>query len=206
MFFIPFISLSVSSAPTENFTKAVYDYSITLLDEVMKNNNALVEEEDGERFTNIYITTFLQSAKSIYTAKRHSKTLAEALPILKDKVNICDLIIITGVKIFYPKLYEVIKSKGAILSSPLSQEKYDEYNQQIQELRVKLEPIIEWYDEQSDNGNSIREMLILLFPRLNVAYRNMLQTNEDYLHCVEKGRICSDKHFDFYFSVQYVTL
>lgn len=206
MFFIPFISLSVGTTTTENYGKVLYNYAIALLDEVMKNNDAFVEGEDGERFTSIYVRTFLQSAKSIYTAKRHANTLAEALPVLKDKVNICDLITITGIKIFYPKLYEVIKPHSDILAGPLSQETYDQCKQQVQELRVKLDAIIDWYNEQSDNGNAIREMLILLFPRLNLAYRGIAQTNEHYLYCEEKKRICSDKHFELYFSIQYVTL
>lgn len=206
MFFIPFISLSVGTTSTENYGKVLYNYAIALLDEVMKNNDAFVEGEDGERFTSIYIRTFLQSAKSIYTAKRHANTLAEALPVLKDQVNICDLITITGIKIFYPKLYEVIKTQGLVLAGPLSQTTYDQCKQQLLELRVKLDAIIDWYNEQSDNGNSIREMLILLFPRLDLAYRDIPQTSEHYLYCVEKKRICSDEHFKLYFSIQYVTL
>ncbi len=206
MFFIPFIGISFGTTSSENHGKIIYNYAIALLDEVMKDNNAFVDEEDRERFTSIYIRTFLQSAKSIYTAKRHSKTLAEALPLLKDKVNICDLITITGIKIFYPKLYEAIKINGIVLAGPLSPETYDNCKQHLHELRVKLDAIIDWYDEESDNGNSIREMLILLFPRLNAAYRNMLQTNENYLYCEEKSRICSGKHFEHYFSIQYMTL
>jgi predicted KAP-like P-loop ATPase len=204
MIFIPFIRFS--DAPTENFEKVVYNYAITLLDEVMKNHDAFVEQEDSALFTDIYVETFLQSAISIYTAKRHAKTLAEALPVLKDKVNICDLVIITGIKIFYPKLYEIIKINGSVLSGLLLSDDHEESKKQLLELRCQLEPVISWYDEKSDNGNSIRGMLILLFPRLNVAYRNTPQTEEDYLHCVQRGRICSDKHFALYFSIQYVTL
>ncbi|MBS1780271.1 MAG: hypothetical protein JST70_13145 [Bacteroidetes bacterium] len=206
MFFIPFIRFSAGSAPTENYGKVIYNYAITLLDDEMKKNDAYVEEEDRERFTLIYVKTFLQSAKSIYTAKRHANTLAEALPILKDKVNICDLIVITGIKIFYPKLYAVIKTSGSILAGSISPEADDKCKQQVQELRVKLDTIVDWYNEQSDNGIAIRGMLILLFPRLNIAYRNIAQTNEHYLYCVEKRRICSEKHFELYFSIQYMTL
>lgn len=205
MFIIPFIGFSVGTSPDENYEKTLYNYSILLLDEVMKNNSSFVEEEDRERFTYIYVNTFLQSAKSFYTAKRHANTLAEAVPILKDKVNMCDLVTITGIKIFYPHLYEVVKTSVNILAGPLPQEAYNDYIQQVQELRAKLDAIINWYDDESNNGHLIREMLILLFPRLNATYRNILQTDEDYLHCEEKRRICSDKHFGLYFSIQYVT-
>lgn len=206
MIFIPFIGFSFNTTSSENPGKVLYEYSIALLDEVMKKNGAFVEEEDSERFTSIYVRTFLQSAKSIYGAKRHANTLAEALPVLKDKINTCDLITITGIKIFYPKLYEVIKANGAVLAGPIPEASYHVCKQEIQELRVKLDAIIDWYDEQSDNGNAIREMLILLFPGLNAAYRDMRQTDENYLHCLERRRICSEQHFGLYFSIQYMTL
>jgi len=206
MFFIPFIRLSISSAPTENFEKVVYDYAILLLNEVMKESDAFVAEEDRERFVSIYTNTFQQSAKSIYTAKRHSKTLAESLPVLKDKVNICDLIIITGIKIFYPKLYKLIETEGPILVGPIPPSaEYTSRKQHIHELAIKLDTVINWYDEQSDNGGYIRGMLILLFPHLNIVYRDIQQTNEQYLECLEKKRICSDEHFKLYFSVKYET-
>lgn len=119
MFFIPFIRFPLGTTSPADAAKTLYNYAIALLDDVMKKNNAFVEQEDAERFTSIYSKTFLQSAKSIYTAKRHANTLAEALPVLKDKVNICDLITITGIKIFYPKLYELIKTNGVILAGPI---------------------------------------------------------------------------------------
>ncbi|MBS1687166.1 MAG: hypothetical protein JSS96_00465 [Bacteroidetes bacterium] len=206
MFFIPFIRFSVGTTSPANAGKVLYNYAIALLDEAMKNNSAFVEEEDSKRFTSIYTKTFLQSARSIYTAKRHAKTLAEALPILKDKVNICDLITITGIKIFYPKLYDCIKTNGTILAGSLPQATYDQCKQQIHGLGLKLDAIIKEYNEASDNGNFIRGMLILLFPRLNLSYKNISQTDEDYLICVEKRRICSAGHFDLYFSIQYKTL
>ena len=206
MFLIPFIRLSVGTTSPANAAKTLYNYAIALLDEVMKKNNAFVEQEDGERFTSIYSKTFLQSAKSIYTAKRHANTLAEALPILKNKVNISDLITITGIKIFYPKLYELIKTNGGVLAGPIPHATYDQCKQELQALRKKLEAAIKGYDDESNNGNFIRGMLALLFPRLDVIYRDIQQTDEDYLRCVEKGRICSAEHFDLYFSIQYMTL
>lgn len=202
MFFIPFIRFSYT---TENFGKAISDYATVLLNEVMNKNDAFVAEEDGERFTSIYINTFQKSAGSIYTAKRHANTLAEALPVLKDKINICDLIIITGIKVFYPKLYQLIQTAGPLLTGSASPSAYDEHKRHIQELAAKLDAIIKWYDEQSGNGRYIRGMLILLFPNLNVAYKNIQQTNEQYLDCVGKRRICSAEHFALYFSVQYET-
>ncbi|MGN6569093.1 MAG: hypothetical protein ACTHJ0_14125 [Flavipsychrobacter sp.] len=206
MFLIPFIRLSVGATSPANAAKTLYNYAIALLDEVMKKNNAFVEQEDGERFTSIYSKTFLQSAKSIYTAKRHANTLAEALPVLKDKVNICDLITITGIKIFYPKLYELIKTNGIILAGPIPHGTYDQWKQELQALRIKLDAAIKGYDDEGNNGNFIRGMLALLFPRLNVVYRDIQQTDEEYLLCVEKGRICSANHFDLYFSIAYNTL
>lgn len=206
MFFIPFIRLSVGTASPANAAKTLYNYAIALLDEVMKKNDAFVEQEDSERFTSIYSKTFLQSAKSIYTAKRHANTLAEALPVLKDKVNICDLITITGIKIFYPKLYELIKTNGVILAGPIPHGTYEQWKQELQALRIKLDAAINGYDDEGNNGNFIRGMLALLFPRLNVVYRDIQQTDEEYLLCVEKGRICSADHFDLYFSIQYQTL
>lgn len=203
MFFIPFIRFSYGSA--SDSSKTIYNYAITLLDEVMKNNNAFVAEEDGERFTSIYTKTFLQSSGSIYTAKRHARTLAEALPVLKDKVNICDLITITGIRIFYPKIYALIESNGNVLAGLITYAAQDEYIPQILDLAEKLDAIINEYDEQSNNGNYIRGMLILLFPKLSVAYKKTSQTIEHYQQCVEKGRICSAQHFELYFSVKYVT-
>lgn len=42
-------------------------------------------------------------------AKRYQNALIFALPILEDEVNIVDLMLIEGVRVFYPKMYDLIK-------------------------------------------------------------------------------------------------
>lgn len=121
-------------------------------------------------------------------------------------MNNCDLITTTGIKIFYPKLYELIKPNGAVLSGIISPESHEGCKRDLQELAIKLDAVIKMHNDAGGNGAFIRGMLVLLFPRLNVVYNNMLQTEEHYQNCIEKKRICSAEHFELYFSIQYKTL
>lgn len=68
-------------------------------------------QDEADRCAPIFDRSFGRKLSSPRVVKRYINMLNFALPILKGEVNVLDLILIEGVRAFYPKLYGVIRSE-----------------------------------------------------------------------------------------------
>jgi predicted KAP-like P-loop ATPase len=71
-------------------------------------------KSQAECFVSAFDRAFLVRLSSPRAAKRYINALTFALPILKGEVDMLDLMLIEGIRAFYPKLYEVIRSEPEI--------------------------------------------------------------------------------------------
>ena len=154
-----------------------------------------IKEEDYSMFCWQFESGIQIRLKTPRMAKRYQNSLVFALPILKDEVNIIDLMLIEGIRIFYPKMYTVIKNNAEIFinSKSLFQKDLKETPDIIKNVLIDLS-----IQEQE----SLKHLLSYLFPRA----QNLLQCQsasypiEDYLLLARKRRISSPHYFNRYFS------
>lgn len=128
-------------------------------------------------------------------AKRYQNALIFALPILENEVNIVDLMLIEGVRVFYPKIYDLIKDNAAVfLNSNLLLE--EELKKSFEKINTEIESLP--FQEQ----DSIRDLITFLFPRsqrfLSTLYSSYPDYNQEVLS--RKKRIASLHYFYRYFS------
>jgi predicted KAP-like P-loop ATPase len=139
--------------------------------------------------------------------KRYANVLTFSLPILKGEVNSIDLMLLEGVRVFYPDMYSVIRDNrdiflGTFLNLMYMNNTGDE--QQIKQLG--LEKLKQGYSGlTSDEVNALQEVLIFLFPRLGWAFVSrgigFSHYGREWDKTWEEGqRICSPVYFNRYFT------
>jgi predicted KAP-like P-loop ATPase len=118
--------------------------------------------------------------------------------LLKDDVNVIDLIAITAIQVFLPGLYSEINEHKAIF---LEGYKDSSHGQDKKQYLVKtLDEII----EKNARGypiEKIKNLLVELFPKLNSIYGNLFHGNTSDLKWRKDGRICSENNFDIFFQL-----
>ncbi len=127
-------------------------------------------------------------------AKVYVNALAFALPLLKGEVHPVDLMLIEGVRVFYPKLYAGIRdNQDLFLKDSAGNPQLDQVRRQ--ELAAVVGRGLEGRPER--DVSRIRDRLLdVLFPRIsNMGYDHQW----DGLWAREQ-RICSEQYFKRYFS------
>lgn len=129
--------------------------------------------------------------------KMYSNTLMFALPILWDKVNTVDLMLLEGIKVLLPELYSLIYENPSLF---LEDTKYGMvFKQSEKENRKKLiEDALESIGEEKKE--KLKDLLLFLFPKLNCLYKNISFSVESEVKWSENKRICSLNYFTRYFT------
>lgn len=158
----------------------------------------LTEEQNQEFFGNHFINCLEIRLQTPRIAKKYGNVLFFSLPLLKGEVNPVDLMLIEGMRIFYPKLYEAVRNNPRFFLGL--------YTNTDGEAEEKINEIIKKGLEGLDSveRQSAENLLEVLFPRYNT--RNVNDVNlggygsewEEGL--AEEQRIASRQYFYRYFS------
>lgn len=168
----------------------------------IKNNALTVAEikltdEQYRTFRHYYFSAFDEQLCTPRRAKLYDNALLFSLPLLKGDVNPVDLMLIEGVRIFYPSLYETIRNHKSFFAGIF----YENSNIHNDPEKEKVKNIINTTLnlQQNINKENIIELLKQLFPKLNQLHSKM-QYNSDHLSKWDKAqRICSPNYFSKYF-------
>jgi predicted KAP-like P-loop ATPase len=132
---------------------------------------------------------------------RYANTLAFALPLLKDEVNPSDLMLVEGIRVFYPTLYQLIKNNRSVfLGTLLDAEFYDKEAKSRTEndCREIIEDVLKPYTREQQN--SARNLLLTLFPRLaSILSTAGFYSDQDKEQWVKEKRIATKEYFERYF-------
>ncbi|MET6995892.1 P-loop NTPase fold protein [Chitinophaga defluvii] len=178
--------------------KALYKYTADLLNSVMTDAGIELNKEEVNDFIEAFNTAFLPFMDNPRMAIRYANTLAFSLPLLNGEVNTGNLIIIEGIKIFYPELYDFIRSNAYLFTQRTGNREYDHEQPEKEQVRNKLSSAIDIYT--MDKRTAIIEILQQLFPQLKAVYDNTSFPDSAYTRWKKERKICSAKYFDRYFS------
>jgi predicted KAP-like P-loop ATPase len=124
-------------------------------------------------------------------AQLYTNALLFALPILKGEVDVVDQMLIEGIRVLCPRLYETIRANpDAFLRSATATTETRQPD--------RAGPLIDeaTSSETADQKNSVRDLLEYLFPRLE----NAMYGAEWEIKWAKEQRICSSKYFFRYFT------
>jgi hypothetical protein len=179
--------------------QALYKYTIGLLNKALDNVSIELSKEESKNFVEIFNMAFLPFMDNPRLGIRYANTFSFSLPLLKGEVNIGDLIVIEGLKVFYPELYDFIRHNSYLFSKRTdSVHDYRASQEQQKEIKDKIGTSINIYN--ADKQKAIIEMLQELFPQLKATYSNTTFPDSAYTRWAKERKICSSKYFDRYFS------
>lgn len=167
------------------------------IDDALKNAELELIEEDIRRFVKCFSEGLAIQLKTPRVAQRYGNAIAFSVPLLKGEVNIVDLLLIEGVKILYPKLYNSIKEKpsyflGEILDQGANFEQVKKLINDFIEKNIS--------DLSQEAQLYAKNLLKELFPRLTGVLGNIHHGSDWQEKWTQEKRIASLRYFKRYFA------
>jgi predicted KAP-like P-loop ATPase len=99
-------------------TSSLRAFCFRILETVLRDASIALGDDAVRQLVMAFDAGLLPRLKTPRMAGRYGNILSFALPILKDEVNTVDLILIEGIRIFHPRLYDCIRDNpGVFLGS-----------------------------------------------------------------------------------------
>jgi hypothetical protein len=108
------IQVPLSLPPASRHARRVL--AIEGLDAALALANYKLSEDEARRLGEIFDKGFMNRMTTPRVAKRFGNALTFALPILVGETDVVDLILIEGIRIFYPELYSAIRENADAFS------------------------------------------------------------------------------------------
>jgi predicted KAP-like P-loop ATPase len=166
------------------------------LEKTLKMSDLELSKSDIRRFSKCFSEGLAVQLKTPRVAQRYTNAITFSVPFLKGEVDIVDLLLIEGVKIFYPKLYDIIRDKQSYFLGELLDQGGD--FSLIKQTTVEL---IErsLADFSPESRFCAKNLLKELFPRLTGVLGNIHHGSDWQTKWTQEKRIASYKYFRRYF-------
>ena len=164
------------------------------VDAVVTQSGITLSQEHLDAFVRHFVDGLEPQLRTPRHAKLYVNALTFALPLLKDEAHPVDLMLIEGIRIFYPKLYTAIRDNPEYFL-----ERGGNGYQQHEAHRQRVAAIIDEALEGGgipDKGQVRSRLLEVLFPRLS----NMAYGHEWDNRWAREQRICSGEYFKRFFT------
>jgi hypothetical protein len=170
------------------------------LDQIQKTLNDLkiqLLSSVSNSFMGKFESALVPGLKNPRMAVRFANAVSFAIPLLLGEVNLGDLMIVEGIKVFYPELYYFIRANPDIFLTlysapnpiePLAKDK----------ATKAIDGQLKIYGENL--ATNIKIMLCSLFPQLDELYNNYHFGNAIIEGWVRNMNICSSFYFQRFFS------
>lgn len=172
-------------------------YCFSGVNEALSQADIVLGEENAQLFVRNFTYGLETRLNTPRQAKLYSNILTFSLPILKGEVNNVDLMLIEGVRVFYPRLYDVIRRNTTLFLSEIR-----DYGLRTEEKKEKVKELISTSLEgfRTEDIKSAHELLTYLFPRLEGVYGNTHYGSDWDKSWAKAKRICSSSYVARYFS------
>lgn len=138
------------------------------LEKILIENKIVIDESNKTRFDQVFASTLLFKMDSPRKVIRYCNALQFSLPLMNREVNFVDLVLLEGIKIFYPQHYVLIKeSQRFILRDHTKNWDKEDVEVFKQEYDTACSGLT-----KKDN-EIIKSILIDLFPTLKGYWLNM---------------------------------
>jgi hypothetical protein len=162
------------------------DYAFEQINEALRISRVDLSRQDAAEFSRNFVVGLAPRLTTPRMAKRYGNSLQFSLGILQGEIRTSDLMMIEGIRTFYPQFYLAIRDNKDLV---LKRERDDKFN--ILEFIRKNNPSL-LKDEETGLGDALQS----LFPRTKTS---IYPSDWDIQWSREK-RICSSEYFDRYFS------
>ncbi len=181
--------------------EALKNFCFKQVENAIETNKIEFTQEDASSFGRALVSFILPKLETPRMAIRYGNTLAFAMPLLFKEANIVDVMLIEAIKVFYPKLYDFIRLnpdyfiRGYNSIHSRGEVKDEDRKKKLKEEIVSLS---KYYYNESDE--TIKKLLIEMFPILKEVYNNYVHNVNSYNNWHHERRIGSPQYFHRYFT------
>lgn len=169
------------------------------IDQALNIAEIKLTDEQSQKFARAFVDGLEIKLHTPRMVKRYTNALMFALPILKGEVHPVDLLLIEGVRVFYPALYDTIRRNPQLFLGSTLSGAHRDYNEQIKS-KTKETINNSCAELTPDEQNAAQTLITTLFPKLEYLYRNISYGSDWDVTWSKEQRIASSQYFDRYFS------
>ena len=172
-------------------------YCFNIIYEVTKVSKVELIDDEAREYTRCFAKFLEVMLKTPRMAKRYGNILSFVLPMIGREVNLVDLMLIEGVRIFYPDLYALIRTKPDIFFGT-----YFDSDMRNKEAKAKILKHIDKSINNLDENekDAAKDLIKYLFPIIEWVFGgatyNGLQWEDKW---AENKRIASRAYYRRYF-------
>lgn len=167
------------------------------VDTALELANIQLTEEQAQDFARNFVSAFDSCITTPRKAKLYGNILTFSLPILKGEVNPVDLMLIEGIRAFYPRLYESIRDNEKLFSGTFPTSSGSSYDADKDLIKILIDNALS--TTTSSNKEDLKELLKSLFPKLQAVYGKMHYAGDSHKIWNDNQKICSKNYFSRYF-------
>lgn len=168
------------------------------INEALRIAEINLDQEEVRRFVQAYNSAFDNHLDTPRKAKLYGNILMFSLPILKGEVNSVDLMLIEGLRVFYPELYKAIRSNESTFTGSFSSSYPKSNDHEKEQTKNLIKKALN--DTEPSKKDGLIDLLKDLFPKLQLVYGNMSFGSGYYQTWNKEQRICSSNYFSRYFT------
>lgn len=159
--------------------------------------NIQLTDEQAQEFSRHFVAAFDSCITTPRKAKLYGNVVMFSLPILKGEVNPIDLMLIEGVRTFYPKLYEIIRDNESSFVGIFPTGSDSNFDTEKDFIKSLVDNALS--DIDSHNKTNVIRLLESIFPKLQAVYGRMYYGNDSLKSWNDNQDICSKNYFSRYF-------
>lgn len=154
------------------------------------------ERIDTIHWGNIYYGALRHFFENVRDVNRYLNSLEFGFGLVKDELNVADFFAIAAIQVFIPMVYYEIRDNKELFSG-ISESTGRDSGQEKEQAKILCDKIIN--SSTTFPQAKLKELLIMLFPKLEAIYSNTYYSHESIAEWRRDGRICSPDIFDTYF-------
>ncbi len=168
------------------------------VDEALNIAGITLSEPQVQDFIRNFSLAFDSCLTTPRKARLYGNSLMFSLPILKGEVNPVDLMLLEGIRIFCPPLYEVLRVNKVLFAGVLNISVYSDNNDKKEHIKTLVNKALD--EGKNINKDGFIELLKNMFPTLKGVYGNTVFGSDWQKKWNNGQRICSENYYSRYFT------
>ncbi|OQB55655.1 MAG: KAP family P-loop domain protein [Deltaproteobacteria bacterium ADurb.Bin151] len=166
------------------------------VERALNDSSIALNDEQVQTFVRHFIDGLEIRLKTPRMCKRYANALSFALPILKGEANPVDLMLVEGIRVFYPQIYATIRDNPSAFHGAM------DYSSSSQHLKDTVASII----FSATNGlpekevECAKDLLKTLFPKVSGVLGDISYGSDWHERWAKEQRVCSPEYFTRYFT------
>jgi predicted KAP-like P-loop ATPase len=177
---------------------ALKEFCLQGINEALRISGTKLTPQQEQEFARNFTCAFDYHLTTPRKAKLYGNSLMFSLPILRGEINIVDMMLIEGIRVFCSPLYDTIRSNKSSFAGVFQGDEKSEDDKE----RIRTKELI---DKALINQNSISkegyiELLKNIFPRIKAVYKDYSYNPILNQEWDVNQQVCSESYFSRYFT------